>query len=78
MVPDSVRSLYESLRSTISQFRSPAFRTYFLRKADEDFSGVALSEGGMARYLEEQGELEDILKRQTVIYNMFHDEGSRI
>lgn len=84
MLPESVNNLYRKLRSTILEFRSPAFRSYFLRKAENQFNDIALSpdeEGrvcAMKKYLEEQGELLDVLNRQTVIYNMFYDEESQI
>lgn len=83
MLP-SVNNLYKALRSTISQFKSPAFRSYFLRKADHDFNNIELKPNGeeqahgIEKYLKEQGELLYALRRQTVIYNMFYDEKSRI
>lgn len=84
MLPDSVGNLYKRLRSAIMQFRSPAFRRYFLRKAEEDLNGIELEPRGeeqgcgVRKYLEEQGELLEVLKRQTVIYNMFYDDRSQI
>jgi hypothetical protein len=83
MLPDGVSNLYSSLKSAIMQFKSPAYRGYFLKKAEDDFHGIELGPDGgrrpcaMKKYLEEQGELLDVLKRQAVIYNMFHDEKSR-
>jgi hypothetical protein len=84
MLPEKVNDLYSTLRATIMNFKSPAFREYFLKKADDDFYGIELKTNGekrpcaMKRYLEEQSELLDVLKRQTVIYNMFYDDKNRI
>lgn len=84
MLPESVNTLYGSLRSVIQRFKAPALRAYFLRKAESDFNGIERrADGerrtcGMKAYLETQGMLLDVLKRQTVIYNMFHDESSNI
>lgn len=84
MLPDSVNSLYRDLRDTILRFKSPAFGRYFLKKAEDDFNDVRLRAGSkedsnaVKRYLAEQGELLDVLRRQTVIYNMFYDKTSGI
>lgn len=83
MLPEQVSSLYEKLKTTINNFSSPAFRAYFLRKAQNDFDNTQMANGeqrvcAMKKYLSDQGELLDVLKRQTVIYNMFRDENSQV
>ncbi|ADM12299.1 uncharacterized protein Eint_091710 [Encephalitozoon intestinalis ATCC 50506] len=84
MVPESVNNLYKDLESVILQFKSPAFGNYFLKKAKEEFDNISIQtskqkdEGAIERYLKDQGELLDVLRRQTTIYNMFYDESSGI
>ncbi|CCI73983.1 ECU09_1695 [Encephalitozoon cuniculi GB-M1] len=84
MLPESVSNLYKDLRSVACRFKSPAFGSYFLGKVEDDFKDIKLKscdgkdERAIERYLEEQGKLLDVLKRQTDIYNMFYDDSSWI
>lgn len=84
MLLEKVNDLYKELTSTIRQFKSLAFKDYFLKKAEEDFKSIKVKPNGekrpcaMKAYLETQENLLDTLKRQTVIYNMYNDDTSRI
>ncbi|KAG5860407.1 hypothetical protein KMI_01g00410 [Encephalitozoon hellem] len=84
MLPESVNSLYKSLKAVILQFKSPAFGSYFLKKARDEYDSInakfceGKDEKAIEKYLKEQGELLEILKRQTTIYNMFYDDSSAI
>ncbi|KAM0672688.1 hypothetical protein CWI42_110120 [Ordospora colligata] len=84
MLPKSVVDVYNELKMVALGFKSPAFRAFFTTKAEEDFNGIKYmkeskeKDSAVKKYLEEQGELKDVLKRQSVIYNMFYDDASRI
>lgn len=84
MLPSTVTDLYKSLVETVSQFKSPAYKSYFKRKVNEDFKDLwNLSNDGkksciVKKYIEKQNDLLDIMKRQTVIYNMFYDDKNQI
>ncbi|KAH9410785.1 hypothetical protein HK407_11g16320 [Ordospora pajunii] len=84
MLPNSVVDIYNDLKKVAFGFKSPAFRAFFTTKADEDFNGIKYmkeskeKDSAVKKYLEEQGELRDVLKRQSIIYNMFYDDTSRI
>lgn len=84
MTLSEAKSLYRQLVDTVQKFKSPAFRYYFSKKANEDYYslGKDLKKGKyncvIKKYLEEQKDMLDIMKRQTVIYNMFYDKDSNI
>ncbi|AFN83785.1 hypothetical protein EROM_091690 [Encephalitozoon romaleae SJ-2008] len=84
MLPESVNNLYKNLESVILQFKSPAFGSYFLKKAKDEYNDIYTrscgkkDERAIERYLKDQEELLDILRRQTTIYNMFYDDSSGI
>ncbi|TBU08252.1 hypothetical protein CWI36_0163p0010, partial [Hamiltosporidium magnivora] len=71
--------LYANLLKIISRFKSQNFREYFSRKANEDFEFLQseLEKGkntcAIKKYMEEQNNLMDVLKRQTKIYNLYND-----
>ncbi|TBU11368.1 protein transport protein Yif1 [Hamiltosporidium tvaerminnensis] len=74
--------LYANLLKIISKFKSQNFREYFSRKANEDFEFLQseLEKGkntcAIKKYMEEQNNLMDVLKRQTKIYNLYNDKDS--
>ncbi|EOB13603.1 hypothetical protein NBO_65g0007 [Nosema bombycis CQ1] len=84
MIPSKAVEIYNSLLEIVKEFKSPAYKNFFIRKANEDFSTLKnVSENGkkscvVDKYIEEQKDLIDVMKRQTVIYNMFYDEKSGI
>eukprot|EP00866_Antonospora_locustae_P001904 jgi/Antlo1/1904/2387 len=84
MTLEQATDLYRKLVKTVKKFKSPAFRTYFLRKSHDDYKSLQseIDEGkyecAIKKYMKEQSELLDAMKRQTVIYNMFYDEENNI
>lgn len=81
---EKASELYKQLVQTVERFKSPAFRSYFLRKSKKDYDALRseIRKGkyncAIKKYMEEQGDLLDVMKRQTVIYNMFYDDKSNI
>lgn len=77
-------TLYESLKKTIQEFKSPAFRTFFKEKAQDDYKKLIndIDHGKyscvLEKYIKEQSDLKEVLKRQSYIYNMNYDQGSNI
>ncbi|WUR02992.1 uncharacterized protein VNE69_03205 [Vairimorpha necatrix] len=84
MIPSNVKDIYKNLLQAIGQFKSPAYKSFFTRKVNEDFTELKnqINNGKKScvvkKYLEEQGDFLDVLKRQTVIYNMFYDDKNQI
>ncbi|RVD91754.1 hypothetical protein TUBRATIS_17780 [Tubulinosema ratisbonensis] len=79
---EEARSVYSTLIDVVKSFKSPAIKSFFLRKADEDFSELnkKITEGKFTcvikPYLTKQKDLIDVLKRQSVVYNMYFDKNS--
>lgn len=84
MLPSTAVEIYNSLLKTVGEFKSPAYRNFFTRKANEDFKNLKdVSNDGkkvcvVEKYIEAQRDLIDIMKRQSLIYNMFYDDKSGI
>lgn len=76
-----VKQSFKDLLSVIQNFKSPAYKDFFKRKAVGDFNEIKNNidrKCKVTQYLENQKDLIDVLKRQTVIYNMFYDSKSEI
>lgn len=77
-------NIYNTLLKTIQQFQSPVFQNYFEKKARDDYTTLIgkIDEGKykcvLPKYIEEQKNLNDTLKRQSQIYNMYYDRTSNI
>lgn len=84
MLPSTAVEIYNSLLKAVGEFKSPAYRNFFTRKANEDFKTLkSQSNDGkkvcvVEKYIDTQRDLIDVMKRQTLIYNMFYDEKSGI
>lgn len=79
MTLEQAQSIYAQLVRVVKEFKSPAFQSYFLRKAHDDYKSLPKERScAIKKYLEDQGDLLDLMKRQTVIYNMFYDKQSNI
>lgn len=84
MTIEKAVNLFNNLTKTINKFKSPGYKSYFLHKSVEDFGALTeeLKKGRYScvikKYIEEQSELLDILKRQTVIYNMYRDDNNTL
>lgn len=81
---EEAKSVYCSLVEVIKSFKSPAIKSFFLRKADEDFTELnsKIKEGKFScvikPFVSKQKDLIDVLKRQSVVYNMYFDKNSNI
>ncbi|KCZ77716.1 hypothetical protein H311_01270 [Anncaliia algerae PRA109] len=81
---EEAKSIFNSLVEVIKTFKSPTYKSFFLKKADEDFNELHRQiQNGKNKcvinpYINKQKDLLDVLKRQTVIYNMYYDENSNI
>lgn len=76
--------LYHSVIKYAGKFKSPAYNAYFRAKARDDYDKLVLDiDNGkykcvLKKYIDETSGLKDVLKRQSVIYNMNYDRNSNI
>ncbi|KAI5169196.1 LYR motif-containing protein 4 [Pancytospora epiphaga] len=82
MALEKANEVYSRLLHSASKFVSPALKTYFIRKATDDFhcfSRKSRSDPSLAeRYVKKQGSLADSLDRASTIYNMYRDPDAAI
>lgn len=73
MIKAGLRSLYRDILREASAFKDTNFRKYFVRITRDDFR--QFRRDGMVnepQFLETQRAKLDVLKRQSVIQNMYH------
>jgi hypothetical protein len=76
MSSSQVRNLYKQIVSTASSFRDTNFREYFVRVAQDDFKAFESAKGKVneADFVAKQLENLEVLKRQSVIQNMYYSD----
>lgn len=76
--------IYHKLIKYANKFKSPAYNAYFQSKAKEDYNKLILDiDNGrykcvLKNYIDENKNLKDVLKRQSIVYNMNYDKRSNI
>ncbi|CBZ50437.1 conserved hypothetical protein [Neospora caninum Liverpool] len=79
LVRTELNSLYQRVRDAAGKFKSPMFREYFIRRADEDFRSMQerLSSASAEEVEQFKKRMEAhcaLLHRQTVVANLYHTD----